>query len=91
MAKLALKVEIDRVELGKQGKSHENHFDDFATGRKALKKPGKRLGRAWWRKVVKKKKKPSLVPSIGKGQAPLYKHTLIISSSTNKCLNGINV
>lgn len=34
MAKLDLKVEIDRVELGKQGKSHENHFDDFATGRK---------------------------------------------------------
>ena len=34
MAQLDLKVEIDRVELRKQGKSHANHFDDLATGRK---------------------------------------------------------
>ena len=39
----------------------------------------------------REKKKTSGIPSIGKGQTPLYKHTLIILSSINKCLNGINV
>ena len=39
----------------------------------------------------REKKKTSRIPSIGKGQTPLYKHTLIILSSINKCLNGINV
>ena len=47
MTKLDLKVQIDRVELRKQGKSHANHFDDFATGRKEkkqLKSPERNWG-----------------------------------------------
>ena len=46
MAKLDLKVKIDPVELGKQGKSHANHFDDFPTGRKE-KRHLKSRGRDW--------------------------------------------
>ena len=47
MAKLDLKVEIDRGELRKQGKSHANHFDDFAIGimeKRRLKSPERDWG-----------------------------------------------
>ena len=47
MAKLDLKVEVDRVELRKQGESHANHFDDFAIGRmekRRLKSPERDWG-----------------------------------------------
>ena len=52
MAKLDVKVEIDHGELSKQGKSHANQAIGIMEKRR-LRKPGKRLGRAWWRKFVK--------------------------------------